>query len=263
MGSSWAPTPPASEAIWGRGFPSTTSKPHPLLMRMAPSCLHEGLTSCAGKRPFPEWLRDALRDKLASADDAALFGTGEDDMAVLHFLAHQGQLRTCTSTHEENGLRFDAVSGFVKAASDLAKGQHVFAYNMRFTNTGSRRLRVLGRIYDFRDASGSLSTQISAAATESAGVVGYTPLLEPGQSFEFGSGVVLQTPRGSLVGRFLVMEEPDLDGADAKLHERMEEAELTLRFVYYKGLGTDQFHMPLGTLKFDTEVECATLKRSR
>mmetsp|Transcript_64638 Transcript_64638/g.169228 ORF Transcript_64638/g.169228 Transcript_64638/m.169228 type:complete len:135 (+) Transcript_64638:2-406(+) len=131
---------------------------------------------------------------------------------------------------------------------------------MRFTNTGSRRLRVLGRIYDFRDEHGAISTQIKALPTESAGVVGYTPMMEPGESFEFGSGVVLQTPRGSLAGRFLVMAEPELAGADAQLHQRMEDAELTLRFVYYKGLGTEQFHLPLGPLNFDVDVPCVNLK---
>lgn len=155
----------------------------------------------------------------------------------------------------------DAVSGFMRSASDAARGRYVFTYNMRFTNIGSRRLRVLGRQYDFRDASGALSSQVKPEQPEAAGVVGLTPLLEPETSFEFGSGVVLRTPRGSVTGGFLVMEEPDLSGEDAQMHETMLRTELMIRFVYLKCMGTPQFILPFRQLHFDADVPCVTFRR--
>jgi len=182
---------------------------------------------------------------------------------VLKFLKEQGALSACTSSSSEEGLCVDTVSGFARSASQAESGQFVFAYNMRFTNTGSRNVRVLARQYDFRDASGELASRIEHQQPEAAGVVGFTPLLKPGECFEFGSGVVLRTPRGSVVGRFLSMVEPDLSGEDARMHEEMEKAELMLRFVYFRGLETKQFHVPLGQLRFDADVRCVSLIPAR
>jgi len=236
--------------------------PHPLLTRLAPDCLHEGLPTSVQPSFYP-WLRGSLRRELSGGDaGASLLSADSGSSELLLFLQRQGKLSPCTSTSEENGLRIEAVSGFVQGASDPDKGQYVFAYNMRFTNIGKRPLRVLARQYDFRETSGALASQIKQDQPEAAGVVGFTPLLECGASFEFGSGVVLRSPRGLVTGRFLVMSEPqDLSSDDAHMHEKMQEAELMLRFVYYKGLGTEQFHVPLGQLRFDADVACASLRR--
>merc|ERR1712151_306341 len=117
----------------------------------------------------------------------------------------------------------------------------------------------MGRQYDFLEASGDLASRIKPEQPEAAGVVGFTPLLEPGSAFEFGSGCVLRSSRGSASGRFLVMVEPELQDKDAEMHAQMEQAELMLRLVYFKGLGTPQFHLPLDQLNFDAGVKCVSL----
>lgn len=252
VGPSWSPRPPAVAELWGTGG---------YLEPSSPAAARWGL------RPLAPWLRHRLRAALAAnpaegrlnevfqhllgSDSSG--GVSDDGQRVLEFIRQQGALADCTSVSEEGGLRIEAVSGFV----GLSQGSHVFTYNMRFTNTGSQRLRVLGRQYDFREDSGDLTTQIKMETPEAAGVVGFTPLLEPGASFEFGSGVQLKTRLGCVTGRFLVVEEPDLEGKEARTHAQMEKAELMLRFVYFKGLGTRQFYLPLGTLRFNSEVPCA------
>merc|ERR1712232_1469735 len=124
---------------------------------------------------------------------------------------------------------------------------------------GTRRLRILGRQYDFRDGSDALASQIKQRQPEAAGVVGFTPLLESGSSFEFGSGTVLRTAEGLVTGKFLVMVEPELGDEDKQLHDAMENAELMLRFVYFKGLETEQFHLPIGPLRFDKEIQAMSI----
>eukprot|EP00928_Gymnodinium_smaydae_P038588 TRINITY_DN26593_c0_g2_i1.p1 TRINITY_DN26593_c0_g2~~TRINITY_DN26593_c0_g2_i1.p1 ORF type:complete len:318 (-),score=67.78 TRINITY_DN26593_c0_g2_i1:54-980(-) len=282
LGPTWSPAAPASDVLWGRGFLTDRSAPHPLLLRLAPACLHEGIATAAAAsaapappagggsdaRPsvFVRWLRRSLRRAIAGSSAPGAAGAGEErrplleedeGRGVLAFLQTQRALSACTSSSEEDGLRIDAVCGFLMKDRD----QHVFAYNMRFTNNSDRPLRVLSRQYDFRESSGSVSTQIKDDQIEAAGVVGFTPLLRPGAAFEFGSGTMLKSSRGLLVGRFLVMEEPKMAAEDMAMHESMEEAELMLRLVYYKGLGTKQFHLPLGQLHFDAEVPSLRIGR--
>lgn len=262
FGPGWAPRAPASELLWGRGFKVDSGMPSPFLVGLAPSCLHPGLANT--QKPFTPWLRRVLRRTNAEASNAASASDEKDVLGnaadVLAFLQKQATLALCTSTSEENGLRIDAVSGFLGSRSIEQKKQYTFAYNMRFTNTGSVPLRVISRQYNFRDASGSVTSQIRQNQPEAAGVVGFTPLMEAGQSFEFGSGVALQTPRGLVTGNFLVMAEPELRGKDLELHQQMEQAELMLRYVYLKGLETSMFHAPLGQLRFDASVPCCSPK---
>lgn len=267
LGPQWTPRAPASDLLWGRGFQADPLATHPLLLRTAPRCVHQGLAGGTGCS-FGPWLRGKLRRGLndgchsGTSTPEAVLGGGTAASDTMRFLKQQGALAECTSTFEEGGLCVEAVSGYVQAASDMEKGQYVFTYNMRFRNTGSRHLRVLSRQYDFREGSGALASQIKPTQPEAAGVVGFTPLVEPGSSFEFGSGVVLRSPRGAVTGRFLVMEEPeDLKPEDARMHKNMLEAELMLRYVYLKGLGTKQFHLPLGQLRFDAEVPCVGHQR--
>jgi len=266
LGPRWTPRAPASDLLWGRGFQSDPGAPHPILLQSTPRCLHQGLAG-GSQCSFGPWLRGKFRRGLndgchpgAAASEALLDDVNAAE--TLKFLKHQGALADCTSSSEDGGLCVEAVSGYVQAASDMDKGRYVFTYNMCFRNTGSRRLRVLSRQYDFREGSGELASQIKPTQPEAAGVVGFTPLVEPGQSFEFGSGVVLRSPRGSVTGRFLVMEEPDeLKPEDVQMHKTMLEAELMLRFVYLKGLGTKQFDLLLGQLRFDADVPCVGHQR--
>lgn len=199
-------------------------------------------------------MRELLRSK--DAEDVSAVLADSDNVA--RFLRDQAAIATCTSTSEEQGVRIDCVSGYVASASQPAAGgkqaQYVFAYNMRFTNTGERRWRLLARQYVFRDASADVKQQIKADHPHAAGVVGFTPALSPGESFEFGSGTALETPAGEVTGQFLLMDEPELEGEDADFHKQMEEAELNVRVAYLRGLETRQFHVPLGRLAFDSTV---------
>lgn len=259
LGRRWEPWPPACDALWGQGGLTDPTRLHPLLKMFSPRSVHEGLQAAGGQRPLGAWLREQFRNR--RQDELA--NDTPDTQEVLDFLRAQGTLVSCRASSSCRGLRIDAVSGYLQNASQPAQGQFVFAYNFRFVNDGDRSLRILARQYDFRDASGGLSTQIKQDQLEAAGVVGFTPVLQPGEGFEFGSGVVLKTPRGMLTGKFLVMEEPAFEegSEEHKIHESMANAELMLRLVYFKGLNTDQFYAPLSQLRFDANVACVSMAR--
>eukprot|EP00927_Polykrikos_kofoidii_P054541 TRINITY_DN48950_c0_g1_i1.p1 TRINITY_DN48950_c0_g1~~TRINITY_DN48950_c0_g1_i1.p1 ORF type:complete len:278 (+),score=39.22 TRINITY_DN48950_c0_g1_i1:145-978(+) len=253
LGPRWTPVAPASDVLWGQGLNADPRALHPLLARIAPASIHEGLyRSLVSQKCFTSWLREKLRRdrSVAKSDD------------ITKFLKHQRILKDFAFTSEEGGLRLDAVSGFVPRLSNEPVGQFVFTYNMRFTNVGKVPLRVLGRQYDFCDNSGALSSQIKLEETDSAGVVGYTPLIKPGDAFEFGSGVPLRSSTGTLVGSFLVMEEPEVPSEDISMHKQMEKEELMLRFVYFKGMDTNQFRLPVN-LRFDQKVHCVVMTDSK
>lgn len=57
-------------------------------------------------------------------------------------------------------------------------------------------VQILGRQYTFESEKG----QRIALQRNSPGIVGATPLLAPGQTFEYASGVDIDAPRGSVTG---------------------------------------------------------------
>lgn len=254
LGHSFRPAPPAA-------FPLLASSSK-VLAEATPDALQ-----APSKQPFVPWARSLLRDELrwnkkAKPSLAVLLGGGSETSDALDFLRQQYALGSCTSASEEGGLRVNAVSGFIESKSDAAKNKYVFAYNMSITNVGKQPLRILSRQYEFHTEGGGEAQQVMSdhpeTAVETAGLVGYTPLLEPGQRFEFGSGTVLRSPKGSLTGEFLVTVEPEgLGSDDARVHSTMEDQELMLRYAYFKGLDTERFRVPLGRLHFDASVPCA------
>ena len=84
---------------------------------------------------------------------------------------------------------------------------------MRIINEGDAIVRLLGREWRIRNADGSLHALVPRG---SPGVVGETPTLAPGQAFEYTSGAVLETPRGTMHGSYQ-MEREDGSAFDATI----------------------------------------------
>lgn len=82
--------------------------------------------------------------------------------------------------------------------ANIATDHWPFAYRVRISNVGSVPVSVLGRQWVFTDARGG-SVEVPRG---SPGIVGHAPLLEPGQTFEYVSGVQISTSRGELTGSF-------------------------------------------------------------
>ena len=75
-------------------------------------------------------------------------------------------------------------------------GQHAWRYEVRFQNTGADTVQMLARHWVFVDATGS------AHEMKGPGARGVTPVLAPGESWEYESGASLTTPTGSMHGGF-------------------------------------------------------------
>ncbi|NIP17470.1 MAG: Co2+/Mg2+ efflux protein ApaG [Xanthomonadales bacterium] len=74
--------------------------------------------------------------------------------------------------------------------------QFAFAYTIRITNQGDRKITLRNRHWIITHGDGSEEEVIGE------GVVGETPDLEPGDSYSYTSGALIPTPVGSMKGSY-------------------------------------------------------------
>jgi ApaG protein len=85
---------------------------------------------------------------------------------------------------------------FIPDRSSPQEGLYFWAYTIEIANRGRETVQLKTRHWRITDALGRLQE------VKGAGVVGEEPVLEPGQSFEYTSGVPLPTPSGFMVGTY-------------------------------------------------------------
>jgi ApaG protein len=90
---------------------------------------------------------------------------------------------------------------FLAERSSPDNGYFFWAYSIAITNTGSETVQLRTRHWRITDALGRLQE------VKGAGVVGEEPVLKPGQSFEYTSGVPLPTPSGFMTGTYGMQTE--------------------------------------------------------
>lgn len=98
-------------------------------------------------------------------------------------------------------IQVTAVAEYVAEQSRPQDDHYVFAYHITVMNTGSVRARLLTRHWIITDGNGKVEE------VRGPGVVGEQPILRPGQHFEYTSGCVLETPRGSMEGSYQMTAE--------------------------------------------------------
>ncbi|MDP2330168.1 MAG: Co2+/Mg2+ efflux protein ApaG [Reyranella sp.] len=85
--------------------------------------------------------------------------------------------------------------------SDPAKSQYVWAYQVRIENKGDFTVQLRSRHWKITDGLGRLQE------VKGPGVVGKTPMLRPGDVFEYTSGTPLSTPSGIMGGTYQMVSE--------------------------------------------------------
>ena len=80
--------------------------------------------------------------------------------------------------------------------SSPSNGYFFWAYTIDITNLGQETVQLKTRHWRITDALGRLQE------VKGPGVVGEEPLLKPGESFEYTSGVPLPTPSGFMAGTY-------------------------------------------------------------
>ena len=90
---------------------------------------------------------------------------------------------------------------FVADRSSPENNYFFWAYTIAITNHGAETVQLKTRHWRITDALGRLQE------VKGPGVVGEEPVLKPGESFEYTSGVPLPTPSGFMVGSYGMVTE--------------------------------------------------------
>jgi ApaG protein len=85
---------------------------------------------------------------------------------------------------------------FVADRSAPENNYFFWAYTISITNSGSETVQLKTRHWRITDANGRMQE------VRGAGVVGEEPVLKAGETFEYTSGVPLQTPSGFMAGTY-------------------------------------------------------------
>jgi ApaG protein len=110
----------------------------------------------------------------------------------LHFARRRGLSQTCRNCFQ--GSRCFGLG--LPERSSPENGYFFWAYTIAITNAGTQTVQLRTRHWRITDALGRLQE------VKGAGVVGEEPILKAGQSFEYTSGVPLQTPSGFMTGSY-------------------------------------------------------------
>ncbi|NND58789.1 MAG: Co2+/Mg2+ efflux protein ApaG [Gammaproteobacteria bacterium] len=90
----------------------------------------------------------------------------------------------------------NVLTNYVDNQSDPHTDRWVFAYTITIHNRGEVAAQLLTRHWIITDANGRVQE------VRGDGVVGEQPHIEPGESFRYTSGAVLDTPVGSMHGSY-------------------------------------------------------------
>lgn len=95
---------------------------------------------------------------------------------------------------------------YIEGQSIAAEKKYVFAYHVDIYNPSHHPVQLLTRHWLITDGDGQLQE------VEGDGVVGETPVIAPGDSYQYSSGAVLSTQVGSMSGHYgmrLCLESED------------------------------------------------------
>ncbi|HTS41887.1 MAG TPA: Co2+/Mg2+ efflux protein ApaG [Xanthobacteraceae bacterium] len=93
-------------------------------------------------------------------------------------------------------IEVTATPRFLAERSSPDNGYFFWAYTIAITNRGTQTVQLKTRHWKITDAHGRLQE------VRGEGVVGEEPVLKPGESFEYTSGVPLPTPSGFMLGTY-------------------------------------------------------------
>lgn len=94
------------------------------------------------------------------------------------------------------GIAVEVEPFFLEGQSEPEENHFVWAYRVTIANGSAEPVQLLSRYWHITDANGRVEE------VRGPGVVGETPRLAPGDSFQYTSGCPLSTSSGIMVGRY-------------------------------------------------------------
>ncbi|MBL4786228.1 MAG: Co2+/Mg2+ efflux protein ApaG [Cohaesibacteraceae bacterium] len=124
-----------------------------------------------------------------------------------------------------HAIDVSVVPDYLESESDTKGRKFVWTYTIVISNQRSEAVQLRSRYWRIIDDDGNVRE------VEGEGVIGQQPVIEPGQSFEYTSSCVLETPSGIMAGQYrvelkdgspMIVDIPafslDIPGAASVLH---------------------------------------------
>jgi len=90
---------------------------------------------------------------------------------------------------------------YIEAESNPEVSHYVFSYTITIINKGNTAAKLLSRHWIITDANNRIQE------VKGKGVIGEQPYLNPGDSFQYTSGTMLETPVGSMQGSYQMIAD--------------------------------------------------------
>jgi len=105
--------------------------------------------------------------------------------------------RAFTYEKETNGVVVRVTPKFLDDESSPREFRYMWAYMIEIENQNDHPVQLLTRYWKIMDRNGGIQE------VQGEGVVGQTPVIEPGKSFEYSSGAPLPAPSGVMQGHYI------------------------------------------------------------
>lgn len=100
-----------------------------------------------------------------------------------------------------NPVKIDVHTEYMPTQSSPREQQYAFAYTITITNQGEQPVQLLSRHWLITDGNNRVQE------VRGEGVVGEQPVIEPGASYRYTSGAVLDTAVGSMEGSYQMVND--------------------------------------------------------
>ena len=105
------------------------------------------------------------------------------------------------SQEKSDPIRVIVETAFLEGQSDPTQDRYVFSYTITIRNNSNSAAQLLNRHWIITDANGK------TREVKGEGVVGEQPYLQPGEGFKYSSGAIIETPVGSMHGRYQMVTD--------------------------------------------------------
>lgn len=141
-------------------------------------------------------LEPNYRKPVADAPAGAILGTGRE---------------TNLNDTTTRGIRIVAESRYEEERSSPGESYFFFSYRIVISNVGRVTVQLLSRFWLITDERGETQR------VEGPGVIGETPILAPGESFEYSSFCPLETRFGTMEGHYVMLDTASGERFEARI----------------------------------------------
>lgn len=103
------------------------------------------------------------------------------------------------SSSPQSGVDIKIRTQYLSQQSDPARASYAFAYTITITNLREEAVQLLSRHWIITDQNNKTEE------VKGSGVVGQQPLIQPGGSYQYSSGAVIQTETGDMRGSYTMV----------------------------------------------------------